>query len=138
MLIGDNIKRIRLLKNMTQKQVADACGVADSTLRVYERNRANPKPATVAKIAKALGVPPSALYGIGQIPGTGTLAPETESALCASFLVDASDTVSADTAAESFLLTVFGKLNELGQREAIKRVNELSFVPIYQKGDESP
>ena len=56
MTIGENIRRIRIEKGMTQKQVAEACGTVDAAIRTYELGKANPKPVTVAKIAKALGV----------------------------------------------------------------------------------
>ena len=79
--ICDNMKAIRRKKGMTQKQVADACGLADSTIRTYELGNANPKPATVAKIAKALGVSAAELYGVDWIPGIGTPDQEASSAL---------------------------------------------------------
>lgn len=56
MTIGENIKRIRTEKNLTQKQLGDLCGMADSAIRRYELGKANPKIETVEKIAKALGV----------------------------------------------------------------------------------
>ena len=63
MTVNDNIRRIRLEKGLTQKQVAQACGTADAYIRAYELGKYNPKPSTVAKIAKALGVTPAELYG---------------------------------------------------------------------------
>ena len=43
MAICDNMKAIRRKKGMTQKQVAEACGLADSTISTYELGNANPK-----------------------------------------------------------------------------------------------
>lgn len=63
MTVNENIRRIRLEKGLTQKQVAQACGTADAYIRAYELGKYNPKPSTVAKIAKALGVTPAELYG---------------------------------------------------------------------------
>ena len=63
MTVNDNIRRIRLEKGLTQKQVAQACGTADAYIRAYELGKYNPKPSTVAKIAMALGVTPAELYG---------------------------------------------------------------------------
>lgn len=54
--IGQNIKKIRLNKNMTQKQLGDLCGMADSAIRRYENGGANPKIETLGKIAQALNV----------------------------------------------------------------------------------
>ena len=61
MTIGERIKKIRLEKGMTQKEVAEKCGLFDSTIRKYESGRQNPKIETVEKIANALGVETSEL-----------------------------------------------------------------------------
>lgn len=54
--IGENIKRIRKEKGLTQKQLGALCkpSMADSAIRRYEAGKANPKLATVRKIAEAL------------------------------------------------------------------------------------
>lgn len=56
--IGENIKRIRKEKGLTQKQLGSLCKprMADSAIRRYEAGKANPKLATVQKIAEALEV----------------------------------------------------------------------------------
>jgi transcriptional regulator with XRE-family HTH domain len=54
--IGENIKKIRIEKGLTQKQLGDLCGMKDSQIRRYENGRANPKYETIEKIAKALNV----------------------------------------------------------------------------------
>lgn len=56
--IGEQIKLLRKEKGLTQKQLADACGMADSAIRKYESGSVRPKMATVSRIAKALGVEP--------------------------------------------------------------------------------
>lgn len=56
--IGEQIKLFRVEKGLTQKQLADACGMADSAIRKYESGNVRPKMATVSRIAKALGVEP--------------------------------------------------------------------------------
>lgn len=57
--IGENIKRIRKEKGLTQKQLGARCKpkMADSAIRRYEIGRANPKLVTVERIASALKVP---------------------------------------------------------------------------------
>lgn len=60
--IAENIKRIRKEKNLTQKQLGDRCGMADSAIRRYESGRARPKIDTVQKIAYALEVPLDEIY----------------------------------------------------------------------------
>lgn len=57
MTIGENIKRIRKEKGLTQKQLGDLCSMADSAIRRYELGKSNPKIQTLHKIAKGLGIP---------------------------------------------------------------------------------
>ena len=54
--IGDKIKRYRKERGLTQKELAESCGMFDSAIRRYESNRANPKLETLEKIANALNV----------------------------------------------------------------------------------
>lgn len=56
MTVGENIKRIRKKKGLTQKQLGALCGLADSAIRRYELGGANPKIETIQKIAHALEV----------------------------------------------------------------------------------
>ena len=61
MTIGERIREVRTAKGMTQKQVADACGMADSAIRKYESGQITPKYATLQRIAAALSVPVDSL-----------------------------------------------------------------------------
>lgn len=131
MAICDNMKAIRRKKGMTQKQVADACGLADSTIRTYELGNANPKPATVAKIAKALGVSAAELYGVDWMPGIGTPDQEANSALYQSLLTG-DGALPIDDPSKARLLVAFERLNADGQMEAIRRTEELAQIPTYQ------
>ncbi len=51
---GTKIKEIRKQKGLTQKQLGDLCGIADSNIRKYENGKQNPKIETLLKIATAL------------------------------------------------------------------------------------
>lgn len=51
-----NIKQIRLSKNMTQKQLADAIGVDHTIISKYEKGQTVPSVSRLEMIAKALGV----------------------------------------------------------------------------------
>lgn len=57
MTIGENIKRIRKEKGLTQRQLGNLCHMADSAIRRYELGKARPKLETIHKIAKGLDVP---------------------------------------------------------------------------------
>lgn len=61
---GYKIKEIRLKKGLTQKQLGDLCGIADSNIRKYETGKQNPKIETLQKIAIALDVPLNCLLDI--------------------------------------------------------------------------
>lgn len=57
MVLGENIKKIREEKGMTQKELADKCNIIYQTIGKYERNLLKPKLETLNKIANALEVP---------------------------------------------------------------------------------
>lgn len=64
MTVGEMIKELRIHKGLTQKQLGELCGgMADSAIRRYESGRANPKLATLKKIADALEVTIDILLG---------------------------------------------------------------------------
>jgi transcriptional regulator with XRE-family HTH domain len=56
-VIGDNIKRLRGERGLTQEQLAQRCeGRSVNQINGYERGRSRPSPRLIAIIAKALGV----------------------------------------------------------------------------------
>lgn len=57
MTTGEKIRAARKDKGLTQKQLAEACGMADSAIRKYESGTQVPKMGTLIKIANALDVP---------------------------------------------------------------------------------
>jgi len=56
MTTGEKIKAHRLDRGLTQKSLAELCGMIEPTIRKYESGRANPKLETLKKIANALEV----------------------------------------------------------------------------------
>lgn len=61
MTIGENIRRIRKSKEMTQKDLAAKLETTPQNLAQYENGKRNPKPETLQKIADALGTTVSEL-----------------------------------------------------------------------------
>ena len=59
--VGKRIKYFRERRGLTQKQLGNAAGILEATIRKYEIGQRNPKPDQIAKIADALGVTPYAL-----------------------------------------------------------------------------
>ncbi len=56
MSVGKNIKKIRLEKKLTQKQLGELSGISYKQIGLYEQGYRNPKIETIEKIAKALNV----------------------------------------------------------------------------------
>ena len=54
MAIAERIKNIRKQLGLTQKQLAELCGMADSAIRKYESGRITPKYQTLKRISNAL------------------------------------------------------------------------------------
>ena len=65
--VGEIIKKLRIERGLTQKQLGELCEMADSAIRRYENGRANPKIETLQKIANALNVNVSELRNDFQI-----------------------------------------------------------------------
>lgn len=62
-MIGDNIKRMRQQKNMTQGELAEAIHVKRQTVSSWEVNRTEPNIGIVELIASALGCQKSDIIG---------------------------------------------------------------------------
>ena len=56
MTIGELLKKARLDAGMTQKELAEKCGMADSAIRKYESGKVIPKIETRKRIATALNI----------------------------------------------------------------------------------
>ena len=50
MTIGDTLKQARLNAGLTQKQLGEKCGMADSAIRKYESGKIKPKIETLKKL----------------------------------------------------------------------------------------
>jgi transcriptional regulator with XRE-family HTH domain len=59
--IGDNLKRLRTLRALTQVELAEKAHVTPATVVRIERNQAEPHMSTIRKLAAALGVDPAEL-----------------------------------------------------------------------------
>lgn len=65
MTVGENIRRIRKERNLTQRQLGEMIGASEAYIRAYESGRRNPKPSSLEKIAEALAVNPEVLANSG-------------------------------------------------------------------------
>lgn len=57
MTTGELIRQARKNAGLTQKQLGERCGMADSAIRKYESGRITPKAETLKRIAAGLNVP---------------------------------------------------------------------------------
>jgi transcriptional regulator with XRE-family HTH domain len=58
-----NLRKMRLLAALSQRDLADRAGVAHTTIIRLERGNPHALPSTVRKLARALHVKPSELLG---------------------------------------------------------------------------
>lgn len=56
MTTGELIRQARMSAGLTQKELGNRAGIAEPTIGRYELGKLNPKPATLKKIAAALGI----------------------------------------------------------------------------------
>ena len=61
-MIGDNIKRIREAKKLSQKEVINAIGMGAAQYSRIENGKTDPSISTVEKITKALGITMAELF----------------------------------------------------------------------------
>lgn len=81
-LVGDNIKKLRKEKNMTQDQLAESLNVTRQAVSNWERNQTQPDLETLEQIAKVFDVSTEkVIYGKSQGKWSITIGPaQTSSA----------------------------------------------------------
>ena len=122
-IVGMNIKQARKKKHMTQKELAKRIGYTESSISKYEQGLVDIPNAVIGLIARELEVQPVDLLGEAwdqEYNPEGKLA--DESALI--------DKYGADAAK---LLELFSELNELGKKNALEHLEDLTNLPKYSK-----
>ncbi len=126
---GDRIRQLRKEKGLTQKQLGDLCGMADSAIRRYESGRQNPKIETLKKIASALEAPIE-LFIAGKIHLP--ILPDCHK--------DEYKKIRSAEEKELYFINKMDKfyelLNDNGQDKAIEQVELLTKIPEYRKDTE--
>lgn len=123
MTTGGRIKDMRKKLGLTQKELAERMGVKDAVISQYETGIRMPKYETIVRFAAAMGVSPYAIIGFDN------QAPEG--------MGDFNAAVLNQYGPHFFkLMDCFAKLNEAGQLEAVKRVQELSELQRYKRTEE--
>ena len=138
MTIGENIRRIRKSKEMTQKDLAAKLETTPQNLAQYENGKRNPKPETLQKIADALGCDAFDLIPKSEL----TLEQEKELDRQYKESIDlykmqfmGYDAFTSD--AEIRTRKAFSKLKSTGQQKAAEQVELLAKIPEYKKKSDS-
>lgn len=140
MSFSEKLKDVRTERGMSQKTLADAANVSQAAIYQWEKGTRTPKIEQVTKLALALGVSNDYLLGYSEykevlINDNPVLAALKGSKnklgedLLKQIEIDALDM----TEEKCELIYTYNKLNEIGQKEARKRVQELTEIPRYQK-----
>jgi transcriptional regulator with XRE-family HTH domain len=61
--IGENLRRLRERRYLTQRELAEQAGVSPDTILKLEKNRWEPRLRTIRRLAEALDVHPDELTG---------------------------------------------------------------------------
>ena len=161
MTTGQRIKAARKQSGLTQAELAVKLGIPYQSISQWERDIRNPKIETLQRIAAALGVRTDTLMGQGsfdEVLERGIISPSdiaNEMVMPIERVLEVinhPESVSPEIADKVFqvgsLLAVdfmqsnpysvrisvaMEKLNDAGQQEAVKRVEELTEVRKYQK-----
>lgn len=64
--VGEKVRRIRELRQMTGQELSQLSGVPQSNISDIERSKVDPKISTVEKLAKALNVSPVYFFRISR------------------------------------------------------------------------
>lgn len=143
MTTGELIQKARKKAGLSQRQLGERLGLSASMIGQWENNLRNPKRETLKRLADALHVTIPYFDGMDDIN-----ALDIDEALkrgdrrTAEKLMDLPngalnppDPGYSHTDAEWVLIFLFSNLNEEGQQEAIKRVEELSELSRYRRPD---
>jgi len=64
--VGENLKRLRARKYLTQRQLAAKAGVSPDTIAKLETNQTEPRYTTLYRLADALECTPDDITGFGK------------------------------------------------------------------------
>lgn len=154
MTIGDQIKKIRLEKGLSQKELGKKLGVSQQMIGQWETDKSNPKRETIEKIANALNVSPEILDRRNDTIFFGDYFVTREQVEDENYkpIIDllkkqqrVNSKLDGDTllptedafnqVRQNILLSAFNKLNGVGKDKAIEDVENLTYNPRYTISD---
>ncbi|WP_394923299.1 helix-turn-helix domain-containing protein [uncultured Robinsoniella sp.] len=131
---GERIKQLRKALGLSAEELGTLIGKTRATIYRYENGEIEDMPITILEpLAKALNTTPAFLMGwdeptyyhkLGKIEALDTFKAD---GIAGTEVLDDSD--------ELKILNIFRKFNSTGKLEATKRLEELSYIPLYCKKD---
>lgn len=131
-LWADNLRSIRKALNLTQEDLSEKSGISRASIIKYENGTAEPSMRIFEKLAYALDVPYQLFFADPRLVQRylNGSAHEFQERYIQFISFDSAGSRKYD------LIAAFDKLNEIGQLEAIKRVEELTEIIRYIKRDD--
>ena len=127
---GDMIRKYRKEKGLTQKQLGDLCGIADSNIRKYESGKQNPKIKTLQRIADALSI---SIYDLMEFDEDYS---KSDKMRMVKYLNQLESGINCIEMSEFVMTGLLYQLNDKGQEKAIEQVRLLTKIPEYRKDNE--
>lgn len=133
--IGENIKKFRKAKGMTQKELAKECDMAEITIRQYESGKREPRYEQQELICKALKISMMAL-----ISGTSDEGENIKYLASMQDVLDMAESVNGNMEQleelvdlKMRLLSNYDILNLKGQKKAVEQIEMLTKITEYKK-----
>lgn len=111
-MIGNRIKILRLEKGSTQKQLSEYLGLTPKMISFYEKEERFPPHDIILKLADYFDVTTDYLLGRSEKKQYRI----------------SNSTKNKDV---EYIETIYDKLNDIGKKEAIKRISELTEINKY-------
>ena len=143
MTTGQRIKAARKKAGLTQKQLGEKLGLSFQSVAQWENDLRNPKRETLKRLAEALHVTIPYFDGMDDINALdidealrkGDRRTAEKLMGLPERTLDPPDPGYTYSDIERGLIFSFSNLNEEGQKEAVKRVDELSELSRYRRPD---
>ena len=126
MSFQDRLKELRIKNNLSQKKLADAVGVAQSSINYWESGQRIPSIDACARIAEYFDV---------NIEDLLDLTAEIEAGNKDKPIVTARKPYTLNNE-EAHLLKLFDRLNNKGQEKATEQLELLTKIPEYRQDSE--
>lgn len=118
-IVGENIRKYRRMRGMTQKELGDAIGVRHNTISQYEKGRNAPEQNMIFAIAGALGV------------SVGDFFPQTTNTPEESFVKGKAMSGNLNNEQESYLKELIEKAHSLDEKAREDFFKNIRFAVEY-------